>query len=86
MASLVQHLAAQAVYSLGEAAAPKEKSEGQDKVDPQMHLELARQVIDTLGVLQEKTRGNLTPEESQVLEDTLHELRMTFVAVRSHPA
>jgi hypothetical protein len=82
-ASLVQHFATQALYSLGAAAEPETKHEGQDNIDPQTHLELARHLIDTLGLLQEKTRGNLTPEEAAGLEDTLHELRMAFVAVRS---
>jgi hypothetical protein len=46
-------------------------------------LEQARHFIDLLGVLQQKTEGNRTPEESRILEDLLHELRMGYVAVRS---
>lgn len=42
-------------------------------------LEAARHVIDVLGMLEEKTRGNLTPEERQFLEQLLYELRMRFV-------
>jgi hypothetical protein len=37
--------------------------------------------IDLLALLQEKTEGNRDEEESKVLEDLLHELRMTFLAV-----
>lgn len=43
------------------------------------NLALARQTIDTLEMLQEKTRGNLAEEESRVLESLLYELRMRFV-------
>ena len=39
----------------------------------------ARQTIDTLGVLQEKTKGNLTPQEQTILQQSLFELRMTFL-------
>jgi hypothetical protein len=46
---------------------------------PQPQPKLARHLIDTLGVLEEKTKGNLTGEESQLLDNILHELRMIFV-------
>jgi hypothetical protein len=36
-------------------------------------------MIDILGILQEKTKGNLTPEEATILERVLFELRMRFV-------
>jgi hypothetical protein len=45
------------------------------------NLEGARQMIDILALLDEKTRGNLTAEERQVLEQVLYELRMRFVEV-----
>jgi hypothetical protein len=41
----------------------------------------ARQTIDTLGMLAEKTRGNLTPKEQAFLENCLYELRMAYVEV-----
>ncbi len=41
----------------------------------------ARETIDALGVIQEKTRGNLTPQEEQMLESTLFELRMAWMEV-----
>lgn len=44
-------------------------------------LEAARHTIDLLGVLEEKTRGNLAPEEKQLLEQLLSELRLLFVRV-----
>lgn len=46
------------------------------------NLVLARQTIDTLEVLQVKTRGNLDPEEAHLLESLLYELRMRFVETR----
>jgi hypothetical protein len=39
----------------------------------------AAQMIDILALLEEKTRGNLTAEERQVLEQVLYELRLRFV-------
>ena len=45
-------------------------------------LDLARQSIDILVMLQAKTRGNLDSSESELLEAVLHDLRMRFVAVR----
>jgi hypothetical protein len=43
------------------------------------NLEGAAQMIEILGLLDQKTRGNLTAEERQVLEQVLYELRMRFV-------
>ena len=45
------------------------------------NLPVARQTIDTLEMLQEKTRGNLDPQESKLFENLLYELRMRFVEV-----
>jgi hypothetical protein len=55
-------------------------------IDPQygkgsVDLETARHFIDMLAVLQEKTEGNLSEEESQLLEDMVSRLRMEYVAV-----
>jgi Domain of unknown function (DUF1844) len=43
------------------------------------NLEGAAQMIEILGLLDQKTRGNLTAEERQVLEQVLYELRLRFV-------
>jgi Domain of unknown function (DUF1844) len=43
------------------------------------NLEGAAQMIEILALLEEKTRGNLTAEERQLLEQVLYELRMRFV-------
>ncbi len=45
------------------------------------NLEGASQMIEILGLLEEKTRGNLSAEERQVLEQVLFELRMRYVEV-----
>jgi hypothetical protein len=40
-------------------------------------------LIDTLGVLDEKTKGNLTSEEQKLMDRALYETRMRYVAVAS---
>jgi Domain of unknown function (DUF1844) len=47
------------------------------------NLDGASQIIEILGLLDQKTRGNLTVEERQVLEQVLYELRMRFVQAKS---
>ena len=42
-------------------------------------LPLAKQTIDILGILREKTRGNLTPEEEKLMENILTDLRWRYV-------
>lgn len=44
-----------------------------------VNLPQAQHVIDTLAMLQQKTEGNRTPEETEAIENMLHELRMAFV-------
>ena len=44
-----------------------------------VNLDGAAQMIEILGLLDQKTRGNLTAEERQVLEQVLYELRLRFV-------
>jgi hypothetical protein len=45
------------------------------------NLAAAQQIIDILALLEQKTRGNLTAEERQLLEQLLYELRMRYVEV-----
>lgn len=55
---------------------------------PQVDLMGARQTIDILGILQEKTKGNLTPPEQNMLQNVLYELRMAYLEVTNliaHP-
>jgi hypothetical protein len=47
------------------------------------NLPAAQQMIEILGLLEEKTRGNLTAEERQLMEQLLYELRLRFVEVRN---
>lgn len=49
----------------------------------ELDLPLARQEIDILGVLEEKTRGNLTGEEELLLSQVLFDLRTRYVAARA---
>jgi len=71
-AALVSMLVTQTMFALGAL-----KMEGQEPQEPD--LELARYHIDMLGTLEQKTRGNLSPQESKVLTQTLNDLRMAFV-------
>ena len=55
---------------------------------PQVDLLGARQTIDTLAILQDKTKGNLTPPEQNMLQNCLYELRMAYLEVTNllaHP-
>lgn len=45
------------------------------------NLPLAKQEVDIIGMLEEKTRGNVTREEVQLLSEALYELRLRFVEV-----
>src|SRR5262245_44952135 len=54
---------------------------GPPEEKPEPDFEMARHSIDLLGVLQEKTRGNLSLEEQRMLENSLTELRFRYVQV-----
>ncbi len=54
---------------------------GEKDEEAEPNLALARHSIDLLGVLQEKTRGNLTADEQRLIENGLTELRFRFVQV-----
>ncbi len=71
--SFLLSLATSALFHMGLIADPEsgERSEA--------NLPLARHSIDTLSLLQEKTQGNLTAEEEELLTNLLTELRMRFV-------
>ena len=53
----------------------------QEGQQPQVDILGARQSVDMLAVLEEKTKGNLSPDESRLLESALFELRMAFLEV-----
>lgn len=71
--TFIVSLSTSALYHLGLVEDPQT---GQ-KASPD--LPLASQTIDTLALLQDKTRGNLDAEEERLLEGLLYELRMRFV-------
>ena len=71
--AFVLSLATTAAIHLGDVADPSTSK----PLEP--NLEGASQMIEILSLLDQKTRGNLTAEERQVLEQVLYELRMRFV-------
>jgi hypothetical protein len=77
--TLVSYLSTTAMFQLGLLAGP-----GGDRIPPDMPN--AHRTIDLLQVLQEKTSGNLTSNESRLLDDVLYELRMTFVELQKRQA
>jgi uncharacterized protein DUF1844 len=71
--SFVLSLAATAAVHFGDRLEPGSHEPG--PVD----LQAAGQMIDILALLEEKTKGNLTADEEQLLEAVLYELRLRFV-------
>src|SRR5262245_2370659 len=49
-------------------------------------LSAAQQMIDILALLEQKTRGNLTTEERQLIDQLLYELRMRYMEARKEPS
>jgi hypothetical protein len=76
---LLTTLATQAMVALGQIAHPLT---GKAEID----LVEARHFIDTLEMLEQKTAGNRTQQESLLLESLLHELRLAYIAVQKRPA
>jgi hypothetical protein len=72
--NLVRMLGSNAAMVLGAYADPRT---GQPVIDP----EAARELIDMLDALHEKTKGNLAPEEDNMLLDLLGKLKMTFLEI-----
>jgi hypothetical protein len=72
--TFVLSLGTSALYHLGVVPHP----ETGQKLEPP-ELVLARNTIDTLEMLEEKTRGNLAEPERELVESLLYELRMRFV-------
>ncbi len=76
VAEVINIVVMQAMAGLGMMAGPSGERIPAD-------LELAKHYIDMLQVIEEKTRGNLTPDEKQLLDQVLYETRMIFVQVSS---
>jgi hypothetical protein len=71
------------IFSLNSAVlvhlgAMEDPATGQDA----KNLAMAKQTIDILGMLEEKTRGNLTPDEENMLKNILYDLRIRYVRER----
>jgi hypothetical protein len=71
-ATLVLSLGSSAMMYLGES----DPAEGKK---PTPNLDMAKHAIDLLTVLEEKTKGNLSSEEEQILESLLFDLRLRYV-------
>jgi hypothetical protein len=78
LVGLLMMLGSEALIALGEAA---------DPVSGQRHRELphAAGVIDLLLLLREKTEGNRSPEETQVIDELLYDLQMRYVNASKRP-
>ena len=72
--TFVLSMGTSALYHLGHVSDPDRGSS-----TGELNLPLAQQVIDTLEMLVEKTRGNLGDDEAKLLESILYELHMKFV-------
>ena len=75
---LVTTLATEAMVALGQFPNPATQ---ELSVSP----DHARYAIDMLTMLEEKTKGNTTPDEEKMITELLHQLRMMFVAVQNQP-
>jgi hypothetical protein len=74
-AALVNTLVTQALFYLGELAP--------QGGEPVVNLDMAKHQIDTLNILEDKTRGNLAEDEQKMLDTALYEARMRYVNVAS---
>lgn len=70
--TFIVSLSTEILFHLGEIPHP-------ETGERQKNLPLAKHAIDTLVMLQEKTRGNLTEEEKKLLESMLYDLRMCYI-------
>ncbi|MGH7840489.1 MAG: DUF1844 domain-containing protein [Candidatus Binataceae bacterium] len=71
-ASFMVGLSTQALFHLGEIVDPEAGA-------PQVDLPAAQQLIDIVGMLKDKTRGNLDQHEQRLIDEILFELRMKYV-------
>jgi len=77
-ATLVQSLLTQVLFYLGDLS-----TRG---AEPMVNLDMAKHNIDTLSILEEKTRNNLSDDEKRLLDAALYEARMRYVALASRYA
>ena len=74
----VTTLSLQAAIALGEVENPATNKKEEDFTQ-------AKFLIDTLGMLKEKTKGNLSTDESNLLDNVLYELRIQYIAKNKSP-
>ena len=72
--TLIMSLESSAFFHMGELASPDGAMAPRNKL-------LARHSIDTLTMLQDKTKGNLSVEEEELLTNSLSELKLSFVRI-----
>jgi hypothetical protein len=72
--NFIVSLASSAMHHLGDAPDPVSRGQNVD-------LGLARHTIDVLGLLREKTKGNLDTEEERLIETLLFDLRTRYVEI-----
>jgi hypothetical protein len=72
LATFIVSLSSSALVHLGEIPEPETN---ESRID----LPIAKQIIDTLGMLEEKTKGNLDKDEERLLRAVLYDLRMRYV-------
>ncbi|MBI2104615.1 MAG: DUF1844 domain-containing protein [Candidatus Omnitrophica bacterium] len=71
-------LAMEALIALGDMPHPATRKQA-------VNLPHAKYLVDLLGVLEEKTKGNLTADEDKLFKDTLYQLRMRYLAKAGGP-
>jgi len=79
LSGLINMLATQSFFALGVVKTKEDE-------EPRKDLEMAKFNIDMLGIVEEKTQGNLTDQEASMLSDTLQQLRMVYVQVSGSPS
>lgn len=70
--TFVTSLATSALVHLGEGVS-------EEDLTSSINLPMAHQVIELIGLLQEKTRGNLSSEEQKLVEELLYDLRIRYL-------
>lgn len=75
--TFVLSLGSTAMVNLGQVPPP-------GATEPVKDLPAAKQMIDIIGILQEKTRGNLTESEQQLIDSLLYDLRVKWVDAQEH--
>jgi Domain of unknown function (DUF1844) len=78
LASFIMSLGTSVFFHLGDLPHPETGA-------TEKNLPLAKQTIDLLGLLREKTRNNLTPEEENIFDHLLYDLRMRYVKEINRP-